>query len=52
MTKVIRCTCGFIARGTDPGAAAEALETHLRADHPELAGSVRREDLEAMAEEA
>ncbi len=52
MTKVIRCTCGFLARGTDPGEAADALAAHLRADHPELAGSVRREDLESMAEEA
>jgi hypothetical protein len=52
MTKVIRCTCGFLARGADPGEAADVLATHLHADHPELAGSVRREDLEAMAEEA
>jgi predicted small metal-binding protein len=52
MTKVIRCTCGFLARGTDPAEAAAALEAHLRSDHPELDGKVRREDLEAMAEEA
>jgi hypothetical protein len=52
MTKVIRCTCGYLARGTDPGKAADALEAHLRSDHPELAGHVRRDDLEAMAEEA
>jgi predicted small metal-binding protein len=52
MTKVIRCTCGFLARGADPEEAAAALEAHLRSDHPELDGKVRREDLEAMAEEA
>jgi predicted small metal-binding protein len=52
MTKVIRCTCGFLARGTDPAEAAATLDAHLRAEHPELAGEVRREDLEAMAEEA
>jgi hypothetical protein len=52
MTKVIRCTCGFLVRGSDPGEAAAALDSHLLAEHPELAGRVRREDLEAMAEEA
>jgi hypothetical protein len=52
MTKIIRCTCGYQARGADPRQAADALEAHLRADHPELAGHVSREDLEAMAEEA
>jgi hypothetical protein len=52
MTKVIRCTCGFLARGGDPGEAAAVLEAHLGSDHPEIAGPVRREDLEAMAEEA
>jgi predicted small metal-binding protein len=52
MAKIIRCTCGFLARGTDPAEAATSLEAHLRAEHPELDGKVRREDLEAMAEEA
>ena len=52
MAKVIRCQCGFLARGESPEAAADTLEAHLRADHPELGGRVRREDLVAMAEEA
>lgn len=52
MTKIIRCTCGFLARGADPAEAAAALESHLRSEHPELDGKVRRDDLEAMAEEA
>jgi predicted small metal-binding protein len=52
MAKVIRCQCGFLARGASPDDAADALEAHLRADHPELAGRVIREDLLSMAEEA
>jgi hypothetical protein len=52
MAKVIRCMCGFTGRATTPEGAADAIEAHLRAEHPELAGRIRREDLLAMAEEA
>jgi hypothetical protein len=52
MAKVIRCQCGFLAQGETVDDAADAIESHLRADHPELHGRVRREDLLAMVEEA
>jgi hypothetical protein len=52
MAKVIRCQCGFLGRGETPEDAADTIQAHLLADHPELAGRVRREDLLAMAEEA
>ena len=52
MAKVIRCICGFTGRGATPESAADAIEAHLRAEHPELAGRIRRADLVAMAEEA
>jgi hypothetical protein len=52
MAKVIRCMCGFVGRGGTPDEAADAVEAHMREDHPELAGKVRRDDLVAMAEEA
>jgi hypothetical protein len=52
MAKVIRCQCGFLAHGETVDDAADAIESHLRADHPELDGRVRREDLLAMVEEA
>ena len=52
MAKVIKCECGYVARGeTDQELLAEADE-HIRADHPDLVGRVTREDLLAMAEEA
>jgi hypothetical protein len=51
MAKVIRCQCGFLARGETPHDAADAIQDHLRTDHPAVAGRVRREDLLAMAEE-
>lgn len=52
MAKAIRCVCGFTGRGATAELAADAIEAHLRAEHPELAGRIRREDLLAMAEEA
>lgn len=52
MAKVIRCQCGFLGRGETPEEVADTIEAHLRADHPELAGRVLREDLLAMVEEA
>jgi hypothetical protein len=52
MAKVIRCQCGFLAQGETVDDAADAVESHLRSDHPELHGRVRRDDLIAMAEEA
>jgi len=52
MAKVIKCECGYVARGdTDRELLAEANE-HIRADHPDLVGRMTSEDLLAMAEDA
>jgi hypothetical protein len=48
MAKVIRCQCGFLARGETVEQAAAAIDVHMRSDHPELVGKVTREDLIAM----
>jgi hypothetical protein len=52
MAKVITCLCGFVGRGATAERAADVIEAHMRADHPELVGKVARGDLLAMAEEA
>lgn len=52
MAKLIRCQCGFLARGVTVQDAATVIEEHMRSDHPELVGKVTRDDLIAMAEEA
>ena len=52
MAKVITCLCGFIGRGESADKAADAIEAHMREDHPEMVGKVARGDLLAMAEEA
>jgi predicted small metal-binding protein len=52
MARIINCECGQTVRGeTDEEVVANA-EAHVRQDHPELVGSITREDLLAMAEEA
>ncbi len=52
MAKVIKCECGYVARGaTDRELLVEAKE-HIRADHPDLVGRMTEDDLLAMAEEA
>lgn len=52
MAKVIRCQCGFLAKGETVEEAAASIEEHMRSDHPELVGKVTRNDLFAMAEDA
>ena len=52
MAKVITCLCGYIGRGATADEAADAIEAHMREDHPELVGKVTRGDLLAMVQEA
>ncbi len=52
MAKVIKCECGYVARGETEEKLLEEAETHIRADHPDLVGRISRDDLLAMAEEA
>ena len=44
MARIIRCECGYVARGeTDD--AVDAIREHMRTDHPALLKTVGREDL-------
>ncbi len=52
MARLIRCDCGYAARGeTEEELLADARK-HIEESHPDLAGKISREDLLAMAEEA
>ncbi len=51
MAKVIRCECGYIARGETDDELVAAAERHIEADHPDLVGQMGRDDLLQMAEE-
>lgn len=51
MARVIRCECGYVARGTTEEELLADADRHIRDDHPDLVGRVSREDLLDMAEE-
>jgi predicted small metal-binding protein len=45
MAKIIRCECGFIARGVDDDEVVGAIRAHMATDHPALLESVTNDDL-------
>lgn len=45
MAKLIRCECGFVARGDSDDDVIGAIRAHLASDHPALLESVSRDDL-------
>jgi len=45
MARVIRCECGFVARGDSEEEVIESIRGHLRTDHPALLDSVTRDDI-------
>lgn len=51
MARVLRCECGYVSRGETDDELVAAAERHIATDHPDLVGSVSRDDLLAMTEE-
>jgi len=45
MARIIRCECGYVARGVGDEAVITAIRAHMKTDHPALLDSVAREDL-------
>lgn len=43
--KLIRCECGFVARGHSDDQVVGVLRGHITTDHPALLETVTREDL-------
>jgi len=52
MAKLINCECGCVVRGEDDDELVANAQEHMMSDHPEMVGTVTRDDLLAMAEEA
>ena len=50
MALLIKCECGFVARGETEEAVIAKTREHMRKEHPDLLGKVRREDLLAWIE--
>jgi predicted small metal-binding protein len=51
MAKLIRCECGFIARGDTDDEVIEVIRGHMRSDHPQLLDKVSHDDLVGWIEE-
>lgn len=49
--KRINCVCGYVIEGEDDDDLWGNAQEHMRADHPDLAGKVSRDDILAQAEE-
>jgi predicted small metal-binding protein len=45
MARLIRCECGFVARGETDDEVIDRIREHMRTDHPALLEKVGREDL-------
>ena len=43
MTKLIRCECGFVARGDSDDQVVGVIRGHMATDHPALLDTVSRE---------
>jgi predicted small metal-binding protein len=50
MAMVINCECGQVVRADDDDELVRVVEVHIQRDHPELVGSMSRDDILAMAE--
>lgn len=52
MAKLINCECGEVIQGETDDELVAAATAHIDRDHPDLVGTLSRDDLLAMAEEA
>ena len=51
MSKKVDCPCGVTMRGDDDDELVTNVQAHVRDEHPEMAGSMTREQILAMATE-
>jgi predicted small metal-binding protein len=45
MRKLIRCECGFVARGDSDDQVVGMIRGHMASDHPAVLATVGQEDL-------
>lgn len=45
MAKLIRCECGFVARGESDDQVVGVIRGHMATDHPEVLAAVSQDDL-------
>ncbi len=45
MARIIRCECGYVARGETDDDVIDSIREHMSSDHPALLETVGQEDL-------
>jgi len=45
MSRLIRCECGFIARGESDDDVVAAIEAHMSSDHPDVLARLDRSEI-------
>jgi len=45
MARLIRCECGYVAKGDTDDDVVDTIREHMRTDHPALLDTVSRADL-------
>jgi predicted small metal-binding protein len=45
MAKLIRCECGFVARGDSDDKVVGVIRGHMASDHPAVLATVSQDDL-------
>jgi predicted small metal-binding protein len=45
MARIIRCECGYVARGDTDDQVIDTIRGHMRTDHPALLETVGQQDL-------
>lgn len=51
MAKLIKCECGLSLRGESDDEVITAAEQHIQENHPDLVGTVSRDQLQAWVQE-
>jgi predicted small metal-binding protein len=49
MSQKVECPCGATMRGDDDDELVSNVQAHVRAEHPEMADSMTREQILGMA---
>jgi predicted small metal-binding protein len=52
MAKVVNCECGQTIRGETDDELVANVEAHVRSDHPDMVGTMSRDDILGMSEGA
>jgi predicted small metal-binding protein len=52
MAKKVDCPCGDTVRGDDDDQLVANVEQHIRDKHPEMVGTMSRDQIIGMAQEA